>query len=691
MQICPREELRISNHVVCSAGRCGNMKTLLEGKCIHAHIIKTQDDQDTFVGNNLVNMYAKCGSLDDARQVFRKMPEQDLVSWNAMIAGYAKWHAQNGNGEEALKLFVRMQRAGMKSDQFTFGSVLRACASLACLEAGMQVHSQIIKTEFESDVFAGSALVDMYAKCGCLGDAHELFNRMPERNGVSWTAMVAGYAQKGHVDEALKLFNQMQQSGIKPNQYTFSTILMACASIGALEQGKEVHTIIAEFGFESDLFVCSALVDMYAKCGSIENALRVFEKMSKRNVVSWNAMIAGYRHNGRVEQALQLFYQMQRGGIKPTEVTFASVLRACASLTAMEQGKRVHNHIIKTGFEVNVFVGSALVYMYAKCGSIKDARHVFDKTPAQNVVTWNALIAGYAQNGNGKEALQLFEQMQLKNIRPNHITFVSVLFACSHAGLLDDGQHYFHSMSRDHGITPAVEHYACMIDLLGRAGRLDDAESLIYKMSVNPGAFVWRTLLGACTIRGDMERGKRAVEHVLELEPQDSATYVLLSNIYAAAGRWDDVAKVRKMMKNNGVIKERACSWIEVKDKVHTFVVRDRSHPQTEKIYAKLAELTRLIKEAGYVPDINGVLYDVENERKEHLLLHHSEKLAIAFGLISTAWGAPIRIAKNLRVCDDCHTFAKYISKILARELIVRDANRFHHFEDGICSWRDYW
>eukprot|EP01018_Ginkgo_biloba_P029523 Gb_22658 [translate_table: standard] len=574
---------------------CASQATLQQGKQVHNWVIKTGLDSDVFAGSALVDMYSKCRSMEDAREVFEKMPERNRVSWTALITGYAS----NGPAEEALSLFHQVQRAGMKPSQFIFSSVLSACASISALGPAKEIHKHIIQTGFESDVFIGSALVDIYAKCGNIEDARNLFDKFPARNMVCWTAMITGYMQNGRGEEALKLFRQMRRTGMKPNQFTFTSITGACAGLAALEEGAQVHNQIIKTGYESDVFVCSALVDMYGKCGSIEYASKLFYRMPK-NAVSWNAMISGFAQNGHGEEALKFFCQMQMEGIKPNEVTFPVVLSACTSLVALGQGMKIHNHTIKTGLEFNVFVGSALVDMYAKCGSIRNAYEVFTNMPKRNEVSWNAMMAGYAQHGRGKEALHLFEQMQQDGMTPNHITFISVLSACSHVGLVDEGRRYFKSMIRDYNIIPIQDHYACMVDLFARAGHLDEAKHIINEMPFEPGAVIWRTLLGACKIHGNMELAQHAAECILELEPQDAATYVLMSNIYAVAGRLDDAAKMRKLMDERGVNKEAGHSWIEVQNRVHTFIARDRSHPQIDEIYAKMEELTALMKMAGF-------------------------------------------------------------------------------------------
>jgi pentatricopeptide repeat protein len=487
------------------------------------------------------------------------------------------------------------------------------------------------------------------------------------------------------------IFHEMQCAGKKPDAFSFGSVIQACGNLEALEEGKQVHAHIIKTEFELHVFVGSVLIAMYNKCRSIDNARQVFDKMCKQDVITWTTMIAGYNENGHGEEALKLLCQMLQAGLKANQFTYTNVLKARAGLAAMEHGKRVHACIIKSGFEEDLYVENALITLYARCGSICSAWEVFDRMIERDTISWTTMIAGYAQHGFASRSLELYEQMQRAGLKADHVTFTVVLSACSHVGLVDEGRHYFNSMNHNHGIEPKMEHYACMVDILGRAGKLDEAWEFINKMPFQPGALVWQTFLGACRIYDNIDGAKHTAEHLLELEPHDSSTYVLMSNIYAAAGRWDDVAKVRKMMKDKGVKKDPGCSWIEVRDKVHAFVVGDRSHPKTEKIYAKLESLIKQIVEVGYVPNTNIVLHDVEEEQKKHSLSHHSEKLAISFGLISTPPGKPIRIIKNLRVCGDCHSAMKFISKIVEREIVVRDANCFHHFKNGLCSCRDYW
>ncbi|KAJ7517806.1 hypothetical protein O6H91_21G040700 [Diphasiastrum complanatum] len=543
---------------------CARLAALEQGKQLHSDIIKRGFQSDVIVGSTLVDMYSKCGCTEDARELFNNMSERNVVSWNAMIAGYA----QNGLGKEALAMYEQMKQEGVQPDNVTFVLLLKACASLAALEHGKQLHSDIIRRGFQSDVIVGNTLVDMYVKCGRTEDARELFNNFSQRDVVSWTTMIAGYAQNGLGKEALALYEQMKQEGVQPNNVTFVLLLKACARLAALEQGKQLHSDIIRRGFQSDVIVASTLVDMYAKCGHTEDARELFNNVSERDVVSWTAMIAGYAQNGLGKEALALYEQMKLEGVQPSNVTFVLLLKACASLAALEQGKQLHSDIIKRGFQSDVIVGNTLVDMYAKCGRTKDALELFNNMSERNVVSWTAMIAGYAQNGLGKEALSLFDQMQREGTKPNEVTYICVLSACAHSRLVDEGRYVFDSMCKNHGVTPTREHYACMVDLLGRAGCLSDAELFIHKMPIQPDSVVWMTLLGAARNHGHVEIGKRAFDHVIKLEPKDAAPYVLLSNIYAAAGRKDELAKIRNEMKDAGVKEMPGCSWIKVDNQV---------------------------------------------------------------------------------------------------------------------------
>lgn len=513
---------------------CARSATLHEAKLIHMQIIKRGYESDVLVGSSLVDMYTKCSSVDDAYQVFDRLLMRNVFSWTAMIAGYA----QHGQDEAALHLFKQMEFEGIKPDEFVFVVVLNSCASLVSLNRGKQIHMYVRNFHYENDLFVGSALLNMYTKCGSLSDARRVFDCIPHRNACTWTAMIAGYVKHGHAEKALELFQQMKHGPVRPDESILVSVLNACASVAGLEQGKQIHRQIFEHRFETDKFLGSALVDMYAKCGCIEDARNVFDEILERDVVSWTAMITGYTQQGQGEEALELWWQMEQEGVNPDELTFVSILNACAGLASLDNGKRVHMHIIKREIKPHTFIGATLIDMYAKCGHLDMASHVFEEMLERDVISWNAMIAACAQHGQGNEVLCLVEQMQYDNIKFDHITFLGIFSACSHMGLVDEALYYFDVMTQFYGITLTAEHNSCIIDLLGRAGHLEMAHEFISKMPVQPIASVWRALLGACRVHGNLDLAVCAAEYVLELEPQNTAAFVLLSNICADATEW---------------------------------------------------------------------------------------------------------------------------------------------------------
>ena len=665
---------------------CASRGALEWVKDVHRHILEGGYESDVRVGSALVHMYAKSGGIQDAAVVFDRMKERDVITWNVMIGAYAG----SGRGVEAYDFYVKMKEEGFQPDAVTYMSLLNDCASTGALEWVKEVHSHILEAGYESDVRVGSALIHMYAKCGSIEDAAVVFDSMKERNIITWNVMIGAYAGSGRGVEAYDLYVKMIEECFQPNAVTYMSLLNDCGSAGALEWVKEVHSHILEAGYESDVRVGSALIHMYAKCGSIEDAAVVFDSMKERDVITWTVMIGAYAGSGRGVEAYDLCLKMKEEGFQPDAVTYVSLLNDCGSAGALEWVKDVHRHILEGGHESDVRVGSALVHMYAKSGSIEDAQLVFERMEECDVMTWNIMIGGLGQHGRGQDALELFRKMKADGLVPDAYSFVALLSACSHAGLVDEGRQIFCAM-KDYCVEPTVVHYTCMVDLLGRAGLLEETKRLISSMPVEANAGTWGALLGACRTYGNVELGELAAKEVMKLEPADASPYVLLSNIYAAAGQWDQVAFVRHMMQERGIRKEPGVSWIEISNKVHRFVVGDRSHPEAKKIYDVLNNLSKKLKTEGYIPDTGLVLRNIDEEQKVHALCAHSEKLAIAYGLMHTPRGMPIRVYKNLRVCSDCHTATGFISKVTGREIVTRDANRFHHFKDGVCSCGDYW
>ncbi|KAL6960238.1 Pentatricopeptide repeat-containing protein [Sarracenia purpurea var. burkii] len=656
-----------------------------KGMQVHSMIIKKGFEATTFVSNSLINIYSKSGMVGDARVVFDNMESRDAVSWNGIIAGFVS----NGFHFAALELFYQMRLAGVKLTQMIFATITKLCSNLKELGFARQLHSRVLKNGFVSDPNIKTALMVVYNKCNQMDDALRLFHTMHGVwNVVSWTAMISGYLQNGGAEQAINLFCQMRREGVRPNHFTYSTILTAHPTASLFQ----IHAQVIKTNYETSSSVGTALLDAYTKIGNTSEAAKVFHFIEEKDIVAWSAMLGGYAQNEDTEGAVGVFLQLAKEGVEPNEFTFSSVINACASPTAaVEQGKQFHASSIKLGYSHALCVSSALVTMYAKRGNIESANEVFKRQHERDLVSWNSMISGYAQHGYGKKALKVFEEMQMKNLEMDDITFIGVITACTHAGLVDEGQRYFNVMIKDFCINPTMEHYSCMVDLYSRGGMLEKAMDLINRMPFPAGATIWRTILAACRVHLNLDLGKLAAEKLISLQPQDSAAYVLLSNMYAAAGNWQERAKVRKLMDERKVKKEAGYSWIEVKNKTYSFMAGDCSHPFSGRIYLKLEELSIRLKDAGYLPDTNYVLHDVEDEHKEAILSQHSERLAIAFGLIATPSGTPIQIVKNLRVCGDCHTVIKLISMIEEREITVRDSNRFHHFKGGLCSCGDYW
>lgn len=513
---------------------------------------------------------------------------------------------------------------------------------------------------------------------------------MKYRTVVSWNTIIDGYAQSGDSEEALLLFDRLLEEKFRPSNVTFMGALHACADLCDLRRGQLIHKLIDQHGLGSDVSVMNSLISMYSKCKRVDIASELFGNLQGKTLVSWNAMILGHAQNGNVTKALSLFCDMKMQNIKPDSFTVVSVISAIAELSIIPQAKWIHGLAIRTCLDKNAFVMTALVDAYAKCGSVHTARKLFDMIGEKHVTTWNAMIDGYGTHGFGIEAVELFEVMQKGPVKPNEVTLLCIISACSHSGFVEKGHRYFTIMRDQYGLEPSMDHYGAIVDLLGRAGRLDEAWNFIQSMPVKPGINVYGAMLGACKIHKNVDLGEKAAEELFQLGPDDGGYHVLLANIYATASMWDKVAEVRNMMEKSGIQKTPGCSLVDLKNEVHRFYSGSTRHPQSKKIYSYLETLIDEIKAAGYTPDTNSI-DDVEDDIQEQLLNTHSEKLAIAFGLLNTSPGTPIHVRKNLRVCGDCHSATKYISLVTEREIIVRDLQRFHHFKNGTCSCGDYW
>ncbi|KAM3333731.1 hypothetical protein ACQJBY_028686 [Aegilops geniculata] len=583
--------------------------------------------------------------------------------------------------------------------QRTYESLLQAAARAGDAALAAAVHRRLeADPVFRSDPFLSTRLIDAYAALGALPAARQVFDEAPDKNIFVWNALLKALALADHGDEALARLADMGRLGVPVDSYSYTLGLKACIAASASHapasaRVREVHAHAIRRGYALHMHVATTLIDCYAKLGIVGYAENVFAAMPERNVVSWSAMIACYAKNERPADAIELFKDMlaSDADLVPNSITIVSVLNACAGVNALGHGKLLHAYILRRGFDSLVSVLNALMAMYMRCGCLEVGRHIFNWIGRRrDVVSWNSLISGYGMHGFGREALQVFEEMIQVGLSPSIITFISVLAACSHAGLVDEGKKLFESMM-DYSVKPRAEHYACMVDLLGRAGQLDEAVELIQSMHIEPSPQVWGALLGACRIHGHVEYAEMACSRLFDLEPRNAGNYVLLADIYSRAKLQDQVAVLKELLEEHGLEKVPGCSWMEVNKKIHSFTSVDNKNPPVEQLQALIGEFVAQMKNEGYVPDTDIVMYDIEEEEKERILLGHSEKLAVAFGLINTRSGEVIRITKNLRLCEDCHSVTKFISKFTEREIVVKDVNRFHHFRDGICSCGDYW
>ncbi|KAG2305077.1 hypothetical protein Bca4012_064155 [Brassica carinata] len=634
-------------------------------------VFERMPERDVCSWNTMLSGYAQNGCVDEARRVFDRMPEKNEVSWNALLSAYV----QNGRMEEACVLFESRESW--------------ALVSWNCLLGGFVKKKKIVEARrfFDGmnvrDVVSWNTIITGYAQNGKIVEARKLFDESPVQDVFTWTAMVSGYVQNTMVEEARELFDKMPER----NEVSWNAMLAGYVQGERMEMAKKLFDVMPF----RNVSTWNTMITGYAQCGNVSEAKNLFDKMPKRDPVSWAAMIAGYSQSGRGYEALRLFVQMEREGGRLNRSSFSSALSTCADVVALELGKQLHGRLVKGGYESGCFVGNALLLMYCKCGSIEDANELFEEMTGRDIVSWNTMISGYSRHGFGEEALKFFESMKREGLKPDDATMVAVLSACSHTGLVDKGREYFYTMTQEYGVTPNSQHYACMVDLLGRAGLLEEAHNLMKGMPFEPDGAIWGTLLGASRVHGNTELAEIAADKIFTMEPENSGMYVLLSNLYASLGRWGDVGKLRVRMRDKGVKKVTGYSWIEIQNKTHTFSVGDEFHAERDEIYAFMEDLDLRMKRAGYVSKTSVVLHDVEEEEKERMVRYHSERLAVAYGIMRVSPGKPIRVIKNLRVCEDCHNAIKCMAKITGRVIILRDNNRFHHFKDGSCSCGDYW
>ncbi|KAL5544211.1 hypothetical protein UlMin_007995 [Ulmus minor] len=589
------------NRVACisALSSCSGIVSLVHGREIHGFVVKSGLDDDDFLISGLIDMYMKCGNVKNAECVVEGILEKEsirgnAVIWNVIISGYVS----NGCLSKAMELFLKMLAIQILPDSSTMVAVLVLCSELLDLQVGKQIHGFAVSLGLNNDVRVETALLDMYFKCGDGKAGLDIFKRSSNRNTVMWGAVISNCAQSGFPLEVLELFHDYIVEYGFAEPVIILAALRACSFLTLKSKGLEIHGLVVKSGFALDDFVGGALVDMYAKCGDIDSAEKAFYRLSARDLISWNALISGYSQNDCPNEALKACLDMQLKQIKPNAVTGAHILSVCSTLSAVNLCKEVHGYLLRQGFGCNVLICNSLIATYAKCGDIDSSLTIFQKMPYRNEVSWNSILLGFGMHGHAEKTFLLFEKIKEAGMKPDHATFTALLSACSHAGRVEEGFKYFRSMTEDYKIEPRLEQYTCMVDLLGRAGHLQQAYDMILAMPCAADDRIWGSLLAACKSHGDERLAEVVANHVLKLDPTSIGYRVLLSNLYEDYGKWNEVDKVRMEIKDMGLKKKAGCSWIEVNNGIHIFVAGDQSHNQSEDIYATLESLTIQVRKA---------------------------------------------------------------------------------------------
>lgn len=682
---------------------CGRAGAPREGQAVHAHAAKAghvaahplvpgflagmyaesadvgaarrvleTEDAPPVAWNVVVACCARLGLVDDALDLAERMArsgpvEPSLATWNAVLSGCAR----HGRDREAFGVVRSMLERGIPPDSSSMSSLLKSVASLGLLAHGMEAHCFFLRHRLEPDVYTGTAFVDMYAKCGRLEYAQKVFDTLELRNITTWNSLVAGYSNAGQFDHALDLVEEMKRNRLDPDITTWNGLIS-----GYLMNGRSSQAVLL---------------------------LRQMKAIGLTpNVVSWTSLISGSCHNGDYEDSFYFFKEMQKDHVQPSVVTMSVLLRACAGLALLAKGKELHCFALRRrAYDHDMVVATALIDMYSKSGNLASATRIFERIQEEkNLVSWNAMLTGLAAHGQGREAIALFDDMCSAasagagaGLKPDSITFTALLTACRSMELITEGWDYFDAMESRYGVTPTVENYACMVDLLARCGYLDEATDFINRSPFKSAASLWGALLTGCVVHGNLALAEAAARKLFKLEPYNSANYLQMVSLYEREQMFDEAESLKYAMKARALNTRPGWSWIQIEQSIHVFQVEGKPpHPDTAEIYQQLVRLVLQIRKAGYVPDTSCIAYNVPEEEKEKLLLSHTEKLAITYGLIhSDASGTPIRVIKNTRMCSDCHEVAKHISALCGRQIILRDADRFHHFTDGKCSCNDRW
>ncbi|KAK1408614.1 hypothetical protein QVD17_40542 [Tagetes erecta] len=661
---------------------CGGCLDVFEGQKVHAKLFIVGLDLDLHICNSLILMYAKVGCIEFAEKVFDEMPVRDLVSWNSMIQGYILVN----DGLSSLECVCKMQQHNFQPDRFTIVSALHATSLVCSVLKGKEIHALVIKSKLQCNEMVHTSLLDMYGKCGNICYAERVFNMSSCIHVAAWNAMIRGYALNGQPFESFTCLRKMQENGLKSDYVSLINLLPSCSQVGSLLSSKTVHAYAIRMGFLPHIVLDTALIDMYGKCSEPKLAKLVFDQMHQRNLISHTTLISALGQNGQYRDALRIFFDMWSDGFKADAMTITAILPVYYEIASLREGKQIHGYVVKLGICSNTYVLNSLTYMYSRCGDLVSARDVFDGILLKDVISWNSIIMAYAIHGYGEISVSLFSEMKKKGVNPNSSTFVSVLTSCSVSGMVEEGWNYFTEMKIEHGIDPCIEHYGCMLDLLGRVGDLNKAKELITKMPLELTSRIWGSLLAASRQHKDVELAEFAAKQILSIESDNTGLYVLLSNLYAETGRWEDVRRVKSIMESQNLKKTVGLTMVDIKDKTFKFKDQDRSHEHSYLIYNVLD----IILKDPYNNLIKFKPVDLL-KKKSKSADWHSVRLAVCCGLISTPIGSPILVRKNVRICEDCHDVMKKISLICHRKIIVGDSKIFHHFEHGQCSCRGYW
>ncbi|KAJ9542722.1 hypothetical protein OSB04_029228 [Centaurea solstitialis] len=675
----------------------------------------------TYVSNALMGFYSKCGYLDRALKVFDEMSERDISSWNTVISALVK----NSMYEEALESFRDFLRTDeLRIDHFTLSTLLTACTEYFAFMEGRELHGRALKLGLDNNLGVGNALIGFYTKLGSLKDAvglfdgmpvkdvitwtqmitvymefglvemaEKVFDKMPEKNCVSRNALLAGFCRNGIGLKALGVFCRMLEEGVELDDFSLTSIVNASGLYADKKTSEQIHGFILKFGIGSNDQIESALLDMCTKCGRMADAEEMFQhglSVSQDSIsIVWTSMICGYARIGRPHEALSLFFKSRyENTITVDEIVSTTVLGICSTIGFDRIGEQIHCLALKSGLTDDVGVGNALIGMYSKCGNMSASIKAFNLMEKHDIVSWNSLMAGYVFHRQGDEALDLWDTMKKSKIQPDSITIISIISAYTHTtvNMVNECRRFFHSMKATYDIEPVSDHYAALVGVFGRWGLLEQAEEIIEKMPIEPDPFVWRALLDSCKTHMNTTIGKRAAKEIIAKKPNDPSTYILISNLYSASGRWQCSETMREEMRQKGFQKRPAKSWILHENKVHSFYARDKSHERFKDIYSGIDILVLECLKAGYVPDTGFVLHEVEEHHKRDFLYYHSAKLAVTYGLLMSRRGTPVRVTKNILLCGDCHTFFKYVSVVTKREIRIRDASGFHCFVNGECT-----